>query len=220
MKHLRLFFAFCFGCFGFSALAQDSTGLKGEPYHESPTDTKKATYLLKDWYSGSIRMSDNQFYDGIQLRYDLNRDEIEYRKDSTLFRISKGVKEFTIPSGIDLYIFRSGFPSVEGLTSNSFYRIMYDGKTKLLKRYKSQIQQEKAAATRTMEPDAKLYIYKDDTVTPVKLSDPNSFLKLLSDERNKMQYVIKEEGLEFGGDDDLAKLLEEYDSYKAGRGGN
>jgi hypothetical protein len=35
-----------------------------------------------------------------------------------------------------------------------------------------------------------------------------------------MQYVIKEENLEFGGDDDLVKLLEEYDSYKAGRGGN
>ena len=35
-----------------------------------------------------------------------------------------------------------------------------------------------------------------------------------------MQYVIKEEQLEFDGDDDLGKLLEEYDSYKAGRGGN
>ena len=57
-------------------------------------------------------------------------------------------------------------------------------------------------------------------MNPIQLKDRNSFLKVLSDEKNKMQYVIKEENLDFDGADDVAKLLAEYDAYKAGRGGN
>jgi hypothetical protein len=220
MNYLQKILGALVVCLSITVNAQDLTALNGKPYEETSSDGGKSVYLLPNSYSGSIRMQDDKFYDGVQLRYDIARDEIEYRKDSALFRISDGVKEFTIPSGIDLYIFRSGFPSVKELTGKSFYRVMYDGKTKLLKRYQSSIKEEKAGATRLMEPDAKLYIAKDDKLTAVNLKDKNSFLKLLSDEKNKMQYVIKEENLEFGGDDDLVKLLEEYDSYKAGRGGN
>jgi len=206
---------------GAEIIAQDSTGLMGTPYRETAAGgAANSAYLLTEWYPGSVRMQDDKFYDGVPLRYDIVKDEIEFKKDSSLFRISDGVKEFTIPSGIDLYIFRSGFPAGKGLTGKSFYRVVYDGQTKLLKRYKSQIKEEKASATRTLEPDAKLYIVKNNKLNEVNLKDKSSFLKLLSDEKNKMQYVIKEEQLEFGAEDDLAKLLEEYDSYRAGRGGN
>ncbi|HEV7379610.1 MAG TPA: hypothetical protein VGN64_07435 [Dyadobacter sp.] len=200
-----------------SVSAQDLASLNGTPYNEAGGNS---IYLLSKWYPGSIRTTTDQFYDGVQLRYDLKNDQIEYRKDSATFRVAEGVKEFTIPSGTDLYIFRSGFPSGKGLSEKSFYRVMYDGNTKLLKRYQSEITTEKASATRTMEPDALLYIEKNNKLTPVNLKNKSSFLKLLSDEKNKMNYVIKEENLEFDGDDDLVKLLEEYDSYKAGRGGD
>jgi hypothetical protein len=199
------------------AFSQDLASLNGTPYNESAGNS---IYLLSKWYPGSIRTANDQFYDGVQMRYDVKNDQIEYRNDSATFRIADGVKEFTIPSGTDLYIFRSGFPPVKGLTEKSFYRVMYDGNTKLLKRYQSEITTEKASATRSMEPDALLYIEKDNKVTPVTLKNKNSFLRLLTDEKNKMNYVIKEENLEFDGDNDLVKLLEEYDSYKAGRGGD
>ena len=199
------------------AQAQDLWSLNGTPVNEPAGNS---VYLLSKWYPGSIRTTNDQFYDGVSMRYDVKNDQIEYKKDSASFRISDGVKEFTIASGTDLYIFRSGFPAAKGLTEKSFYRVMYDGNVKLLKRYQSEITAEKASATRAMEHDALLYIEKDNKITPVTLKNKNSFLKLLSDEKNKMNYVIKEENLEFDGDDDLVKLLEEYDSYKAGRGGD
>lgn len=219
MKYLKRILFLSIMIWSGKLMAQDSTGLAGKIYHET-ANGGAASYLFSEWYSGSIRANNDKVYDGIQLRYEIAKDEIEYKKDSVLFRIAEGVKEFTIPSGTDLYIFRNGFPAANGLTNKNFYRIMYDGETKLLKRYQSPIKVEKASATREMEPDAKLYIVKNDKLTLVNLKDKNSFLKLLSDEKNKMQYVIKEEQLEFDGDDDLAKLLEEYDSYRAGRGGN
>jgi hypothetical protein len=202
-------------------LAQDSTGLVGTPYQEVALAAgEHSPYLFKEWYSGTIRTSDDKVHDGVQMRYDLAKDEVEYKNASGLFRISSGVTEFSIPTGTDLYIFKNGYPSVAGQTEKSFYRVMYDGNTKLLKKYTAPIKVEKASATRTLEPSAKLYILKDDKLNPVQLNNRNSFLKLLTDEKNKMGYVIREQQLDFAADDDLRALLEEYDSYKAGRGGN
>ena len=221
MKYLQEILCLLALISGGSVIAQDSTGLSGTPFTEKQLASgEKSPYLLSKWYSGSIRMADDKVYEGVQMRYDLVNDEIEFKKDSALYHIAKGVQEFTLPSGTDLYIFRSGFPAVDKYSNQSFYRILYDGETKLLKKYQSPITVEKASATREMDPDAKLYILKGDKLNPVSLKDKNSFLKLLSEEKNKMRYVIKEEGLEFDGDDDLGKLLEEFDSYKAGRGGN
>jgi hypothetical protein len=195
MKYLLRIFSLVFCFASIQANAQDSTGLAGTPYQEAqPAAGEKSPYLLQEWYSGAVRTSDDRVHDGVQLRYDYLKDEVEYKAGSGLYRVSSGVSEFTIPSGVELYTFRSGYPAVGNQTEKSFYRVLYDGNTKLLKKYTSPIKME--------------------------IASRNSFLKLLTDEKNKLNYVIKEQQLDFAGDDDLIRLLEEYDSYKAGRGGN
>lgn len=221
MKYLLRFFPLAFCLIAIQANAQDSTGLAGTPYQETQLAAgEKSPYLLKEWYSGTVRTSDDRVHDGVQLRYDYAKDEVEYNTGSGLYRVSAGVTEFTIPSGVELYTFRNGYPAVGNQTDKSFYRVLYDGNVKLLKKYTSPIKVEKASATREMDAGAKLFLLKDGKMNPVQLSNRNSFLKLLTDERNKLNYVIKEQQLDFAGEDDLIRLLEEYDSYKAGRGGN
>ncbi|MCF2490294.1 hypothetical protein [Dyadobacter sp. CY347] len=220
MKYVLRFFLLSFFLWTNAAIAQDSTGLSGTPYQESATDGENSAYLFQEWYSGTVRTSDDRVHDGVKIRYDIKKDEVEYKADSGLFRVSSGVKEFTIPTGTDLYIFKNGYPAVGEQTDKSFYRVLYDGNTKLLKKYVKPIKVEKASATRTLEPNAKLYIMKNDKLNPVQLSNRNSFLNLLTEEKNKMNYIIRESQLDFAAEDDLITLLEEYDSYKAGRGGN
>ena len=220
MKYVLRFFLLSLFLWSNALIAQDSTGLAGTPYQETAAAGENSPYLFDQWYLGTVRTNDDIVHDGVRIRYDLKKDEIEYKADSGLFRVSSGVKEFTIPTGTDLYIFKNGYPAVDGQTDKSFYRVVYDGNTKLLKKYVAPIKVEKASATRTLEPDAKLYIMKNDKLNPVQLSNRNSFLKLLTDEKNKMNYIIRESQLDFAADDDLRSLLEEYDSYKAGRGGN
>ena len=219
MKYLRIIFVLLGFWSAGNAIGQDSTGIGGTPYKEM-AGGQSNTYLFQEWYSGTVRTSDDQVHDGVYLRYDFAKDEVEYKSDTSLYRVSSGVSEFTIPTGTDLYIFKSGYPAVSGQTEKSFYRVLYDGNTKLLKKYTSPIQVEKASATREIDQGAKLYILKNDKLNAVQLNNKNSFLKLLTEEKNKLNYVIKEQQLEFDGDDDLVRLLEEYDSYKAGRGGN
>ncbi|QRR04292.1 hypothetical protein HWI92_21020 [Dyadobacter sandarakinus] len=218
MNYLLTSLFFLSVVFGSALQAQDSTGIGGKPYQADARGT--SSYLFSDWYTGSVRTDDDQMHDGVMLRYDLTRDEVEYRSGGSIYRADARVTEFNIPTGTDLYTFKNGYPAVAGQTDKSFYRLIYDGNTKLLKKYTKPIEIEKASATTEMDKDARLYILKNNKLNLVTLSDRNSFLKLLADEKNKMQYVIKEEMLDFSGEDDLLKLLEEYDSYKAGRGGN
>jgi hypothetical protein len=200
--------------------AQDSTGLAGTPFQETNFEKGDSPYLFSDWYSGLVRTADGKVHDGVNLRYDLKKDEVEYKTGTSLYRLTNGVTEFNIPTGTDLYIFKNGFPAINGQTTQSFYRVLYDGNTKLLKKYTRPIKIEKASPTVQLDQDYKLFIFKDNKLSPVKLSDRKSFLKLLPDEKNKMNYIIKEQQLDFAAEDDLINLLQEYDSYKAGRGGN
>lgn len=203
-----------------AASAQDVSGLSGKPVPQISESGNAPEYLFKDWYSGIVRTNIDKVVDGINIRYDLSNDAIEYQQGANTYMVSEGIREFTIPTNTDLYTFKSGYPAVDQQSEKSFYRVLYEGNVILLKRYKSPIITEKASPTQTLDKDAQLYIFKDNKLSRVKLSDKNSFLKLLSDERNKMLYTIKEQQLEFGAEDDLISLLEEYDSFKAGRGGN
>lgn len=211
MKNLqKLLFIACI-LFGINAAAQDSTGLTGTPLKIAEYTSENSPYLTKEWYRGLVRDKAGKPYDGVLLNYDQVKDEIIYKNDSSAYVLGPEITEFNIPTGTALYTFKRGFPATAGLTNQSFYQVLYDGNTKLLKHYKKS---GNGAAEET------LYILKGDKLVPIQLKDRSSFLKVLSDEKNKMNYVIKEENLEFDGADDVAKLLAEYDAYKAGRGGN
>ena len=207
--HRILFIAALF--FTITAQAQDSTGLTGTPLKEVQYTSDNSPYLTQEWYRGLVRDKSGKPYDGVLLNYNLVKDEIVYKNDSSAYVLGPEIMEFNIPTGTALYTFKRGFPGAAGLTDKSFYQVLYDGNTKLLKHFK------KSGSGATEES---LYILKGDKLNPIQLKDRNSFLKVLSDEKNKMQYVIKEENLDFDGADDVAKLLAEYDAYKAGRGGN
>jgi hypothetical protein len=198
--------------FGVKAMAQESASLKGTPVKLVEYTQENSPYLTKEWFRGLARDNAGKPYDGVMLNYDLTKDEVVYKNDSAAFILGPEITEFNIPTGTELFTFKSGFPATsDGLTGKSYYQVLYDGNTKLLKHYK------KSGTAATQES---LYILKDDKLSPIQLKNRNSFLKILSDEKNKMNYVIKEENLEFDGSDDVAKLLAEYDAYKAGRGGN
>lgn len=198
--------------FGVEAIAQDSTGLKGTPLKLAQYTDDNSPFLTKEWFRGLARDNAGKPYDGVLLNYDLTKDEVVYKTDSSAYVLGPEITEFNIPTGTELFTFKSGFPATsDGLTARSFYRVLYDGNTKLLKHYK------KSGSAATQES---LYILKGDKLSLIQLKDKDSFLKILADEKNKMNYVIKEENIDFDGADDVAKLLAEYDAYKAGRGGN
>ncbi|CAG5008152.1 hypothetical protein DYBT9275_04204 [Dyadobacter sp. CECT 9275] len=215
MENLRNLFLASGLLAGGISYAQDSTGLAGTPAQEIQiTASEPSSLLFNEWYTGAVKVKDGMVYDGVKFRYDTSRDQLEFKKGDAVYRTGEDVTGFTLPTGTALYNFRRGFPTIDGDSRQPFYQVIYDGNTKLVKRYSPQ-----KNGTPVSEA-GKLYVLKNEKLNPVSLKDRNSFLKLLTDERNKMNYVIRESQLAFDKDEDLAQLLEEYDAYKAGRGGN
>ena len=212
-------------CLIASAQAQFMQDINGRVVTEvTYTDVEGSPYLFEDWNTGIMKAVQNdKVFDGLKMRYDAYKDEVEYEKDGKMYRLGPEITAFTLPTGDALYEFRRGFPAVGSQTENSFYRVLSDGNTKVLKRYAMKMREEKpynsATVTKRFDLNEQLYVLKNGTMYPVKTNDKKGIMKLVSDEKNLMNYVIKEEQLNFKTEDDIVKLLEEYDAYKAGRKG-
>jgi hypothetical protein len=209
---------------GAPAHAQFMYDINGRVVNEIEyTDVEGSPYLLDEWHTGSVTMAQGgKVHDGIKMRYDAYKDELEYEKDGKLYRLGPEISAFSIPTGEELFIFQNGFPAAGNQNQKSFYRVMHDGNTKLLKRYEMKMREDRpynsATTTKRFDLGNELYVLKDGTMHPIKMKTVRKeLLKILSDEKNLMQYVIKEEQLDFRRENDVVKLLEEYDAYKAGR---
>lgn len=214
MKNLVSVFSILTVFLGHISIAQDSTGLAGTKVNEVQTSGVSSPFLFDEWFSGAVTTKDGQVYDGVKFRYDTSNDQLEFKKGEDTYRTGSDVAAFSLPTGDALYNFKNGFPAVGKETEQSFYQVLYDGNVKLLKRFRP------TGNNTSIVNGGKLYILKNEKMNPVSLSDRNSFLKVLADQKNKMNYVIKESLLDFDQDEDLVTLLEEYDSYVAGKGGN
>jgi hypothetical protein len=208
-----------------SVQAQFMQDINGRVVNEMTyTDVEGSPYLFEEWNTGIVKAVENEkVFDGLKMRYDAYKDEVEYEKNGKMYRLSSEISAFTLPTGDALYEFRRGFPAIGDQTEKSFYRVLSDGNTKVLKRFEMKMREEKpynsATVTKRFDLDEQLYVLKNGTMYPVKTNDRKGILKLVSDEKNLMNYVIKEEQLNFRTEDDIVKLLEEYDAYKAGRKG-
>lgn len=212
-------------CLTTVAQAQFMQDINGRVVTEQTyTDVEGSPYMIEEFNKGIVTMvKDNQVYDGVPMRYNAYKDELEYEKDGKHYLLGPEIISFSIPTGDALYEFRRGFPAVGDLTENSFYQVLHDGTTQLLKHYGKRMREEKAynsaTATKRFDGTEQLFVLKGGKMNPIKKNDKKELLSLLSDEKNLMNYVIKEEQLNFKSEGDMVKLLEEYDAYKAGRKG-
>lgn len=198
-----------------SGFGQQVTILGAKPVESTSVNESTNTQFLFDkFYVGSVTGKGGEVVDGITYRFNTVGNYLEFKQADSLFTTGSDVSAFTLPTGTALYYFKRGFPSVGAWNENTFYQVLYDGNVKLLKHFSP------STSGTPVSENGELFILKDKKLNPVSLKNRNSFLKLLSDERNKMNYIIKESQFNFDKDEDLAILLQEYDAYKAGRGGN
>ncbi len=200
----------------YNVKAQELAIMDAKPVVVNTTEKENTSspFLFDEYYTGSVTGKGGQVVDGVSYRFNTVANNLEFKHADSLFISGSEVTGFTLPTGTALYYFQRGFPAVGPLTNQTFYQVVYDGNVKLLKHF---------SPSKTDKPileNGALFILKDKKLNPVSLANRNSFLKLLSDERNKMNYIIKESQLDFDKDEDLAILMQEYDAYKAGRGGN
>lgn len=198
--------------------------IMGQPILSKPyTDVQGSAYLYDNWMKGSVSTSKNVTYDGVYLKYDQVADELMFKSESGEAKIFvQPVTEFTINVGTDnavlaTRLFRTGFIPVDGASPHTFYEVLADGQTQLLKRTSKSIFEElpygSSTKVKKFQADTHYYLAKDTKLTKIR-NDKKALLKALSDKATELEAYIKTNKLDLKKDADLAKVVDYYNTLK------
>ena len=175
---------------------------------------KGSPYLFEGWAKGSVVLEDGKSYNDLGLMYDVLADRVIFKSDiGKMQAFTVRVKEFTIDTDKGQHTFRSGFPAIDGGSDRSYYQVLAEGNTKLLKRTTKQITEaiEPGAITmsKKLQDNIKYYVLIDNKIVRVK-KDKKAILALLKNKSAELENYISSNKLNFKNEDDIVKLVNYY----------
>lgn len=185
-------------------------------------DMNGSPYLFNDWVKGNIQLDDGTIYNNLNLKYDQVRELLIFlADDNTSKRFSAPVKAFTLTNADDKewprITFRNGFKAIDGGNEKTYYEVLADGNTQLLKRTAKKIVDERAPGSliisKQISATTRYYVNKGDRIIKIK-KDKKSILEALSDKSSELETYIKHNNLNLKEDADLIKLIEYYNTLK------
>ena len=191
-----------------------NVGYTGRTYH----NIEGSPYLYENWIKGSVKLTNGLAYSNLSLKYDQVADELIFLNETSKPQIFQHpVHEFTILNNQNREIkFRNGFTPVEDGSAMSFYEVLADGNTQLLKRTSKSIVEELASGSNILKvqkikENTKYYIATADKLIRIK-KDQKSILSALSGKSTELSKFIKDNKLNLKADDNLAKVIAYYNS--------
>jgi len=206
---------------GFAQSAKDITG-KNWTQLNKYSEVIGSPFLYDDWAPGTIKFADQQQIRVENLKYDLYNDVLLFKNEKEeVMEVAEPILEFTITYMKDSKTvqktFRSGFKASNDNTTQSFYEILFDGQTKLVKRIGKTIVEEKEYnATTSIRKlvDKPSYFIANTTNMPIAISkNEKSILGAVGDKITELKTFIKDNKLNLKNDGDVVKLLTYYDEF-------
>jgi hypothetical protein len=177
-------------------------------------DVKGSPYLSDEWQEGMVKLHNGNIYHGVKLKYNQIDQELTFRNqkgEAQLF--VQPVVEFEL----NKRLFRKGYPAIDGTSSpNTFYEVLEDGPTQLLKRTSKKIIEEtpysSATKVKSVVESHSLYIAnKEGRLNKIK-KDKKSLLGVLPEKSSELEKYVKDSRLDLRQEADMAKLVAYYNS--------
>lgn len=178
-------------------------------------------YDQSDYRLAKITLKDGRVYNDVSARINLLEHEVNFiASNGQEGYLGKGMATeivYTVPkaNGQDLQVFQCGFPPIDNQNRISFYQILYNGKTSLLKSVYKSIQErnndmsgERYKEFATYE---NIYLLKDGVMTRIK-KDKSAILVLLQDKAQGVKLFVEEQKLNLKNEADLVTLIKYYNS--------
>ncbi|MCA6077903.1 hypothetical protein [Fulvivirga sedimenti] len=185
--------------------------------------TEGTPYLYKDWKTGTITDIDGKKIDAALLKYDSYQDQLQIFKDgTTLILDAKLYPEFTLnfyEEGSTTQINRrfKTATSLELLGGKGFYEVFYEGKHKLVRKYKTDFIKDLVSDYGTnkevekfVTTDMFILVTPDGRMAEVK-GGKNSVFELLGDKQDEAKAIAKKARYNIKNEYDFALLLEKLD---------
>jgi hypothetical protein len=99
--------------------------------------------FLEYWAPGVIYLKDGYRADKFRLKYDQYSSELLFEHEGQPLAVVNPVKEFTLSPPGQTYLFRSGYLPIDKNTEATYYQVLADGPTVLLKHARKSINERK-----------------------------------------------------------------------------
>lgn len=186
------------------------------------TDVQGSPFFADSWIKGKVKLANGDTFDNMDLKYDQVADQLIFKNSvGAAMTFVKPVNEFklinsTVP-GTQPILFRNGYKPVNGNTAKTFYQILSDGETPLIKRSFKKVTENKpygsATVVKTFEEIHTYFLVQQGT--PVKIrKDKKAALEVLNDYNAELEEFIKSNNLNFKSEADLMMLVTYYNSLK------
>lgn len=162
-------------------------------------------FLNDKWELGKVFFSSGKVADKMLLQFDLNKNQLQFRQDTTSYYFAEPVKEFIITTkdkeAIRQVFFRNGYVKNSGHSSTAFYNVMAEGKNfHLLKMFVCRLQDKYeyiGASKQVYQTTEELYLYEVATQKFIRIKkDRNTLVEKLGTYNEAAKKWLQKNGLE------------------------
>ncbi|MBS7564371.1 hypothetical protein KHS38_08125 [Mucilaginibacter sp. Bleaf8] len=184
------------------------------------TTSNESNYLINEWSKGSVKMTDGSEYKNLYLMYNVKNNILLFRGDQLQsLEFDKPVKEFTLINEDNNETvnrtFKNGFPAIDGGSAATFYEVLANGNTMLLKRTSKRLEETREAGslipTKRWEVIDIYYLSNKDGIVKLK-RDKKSVLNALKEKSTETESYLSANKLNTKDDHDLIKLINYYNT--------
>jgi hypothetical protein len=195
----------------------------GKLFENPYVNVAGSPFFLETWKYGIIEINDKDIFGNVQLRLNLQDQQVHYRKpDGTELVIKAGaVKKITLFDSSGklpaLYFFQCGFPSVDHQNTNNFYQVLSDGDIKFLKAQRKSIHEEKDPLSGEIRKEFRLYedyyFFLGGNMERIK-KDKTYLLGKMHDREKMVENFVIENKLSYKSIDDIKKMVDYYNGLE------
>jgi hypothetical protein len=197
----------------------EAYNIRGRPIVNKDVSNIEGSPLLQtDWAKGTVYFRDGAVVQAIELKFNLEKNELYYNKAGELYLFNDPVTSFRInlrsEDQSEETLFRSGYPIHGKFSKETFYEVIADGaKFQLVNfrfSYASDIYIYGSTGTKKkFTPGEELYVYDVAFGKMLKIKrSQGSIEEALPDLRAKIGQITSNNKLKLKTDEDLKRLFE------------
>ncbi len=189
----------------------------GRPITATKYNIVDGTPFLADrWINGKAVADNGKVYADLKLKYNTYDGVLSfiYLNTDEPLKFEEPIKSFTLFTSPQM-VFVNGYPKIDRQTINSYYQLLSDGKTQLLKSYFKNIKENRnyslAKTDGIYSAGILYYAYKGGKMIHLK-NNKETLLNLMSDKSAQINGYLAKNDLDLKSDDDLKKLFDYYNT--------
>lgn len=176
-------------------------------------------FLSDDWADGVVRFTSGRVVNQFKIKFDCARNRLMLQFGGSSFATESKISSFTVfTKNKDSMVFRKGFPKVDDSNEETFYQVLLQGKTTLLRLFQKNIVEEKdllaSSKRRYFEEDEVFYLLKEGSMIRLQ-EDKNNVVQSFPDKAPVLQEFITAQQLKMKSAGDFIKLAGKYNELLA-----